>query len=595
MVNNIYTIFDLTSIIIYDMPNKKNIVYISNNSLGYNIHLNIKCKLISENNWNLKYKININNLLINANQRIYNTNLNIKSLINIIFTDKKKEIKTINNNIIFFKLINNKKLATYFDNNCLCSNNKNCYLVQNYNELILNLPNELNNLSYGIYPTNEVYNISRLVYNRLINYFPQVIFYPENYIDVSYLIKNIFKYNCKFTIRCGGHAYEPSSVSNGIIIDVSKLNNIDYNYDNNTIICQSGVKLGKLVDFMNENKIITPTGHNVCVGISGLSLAGGKGRLSRKYGLTCDNIISCKMINYKGDLININENENSDLLYGIRGAGTNNFGLILELNIKGYNDIFFKEYNITWDWNSIKCLEILTFYIDVINNNNDINITYDFLMITDKYSSNSSRFSVTITKYFDNNNIDNNFNEYKKFDILNPSDINYNEGFYSQNLSWVDYGNGRIPPFSKIKSTMLYKNLNKKYLNILVNSINEIIIDQNNNSIYQLNITELGGKVSINKNINSCYFSRDATSILSYFIQWDDNDKSDKNKTFINEIWNNFSKYSSYLCFPNLIDYDLQNYMYSYYGTLKNQNKLITLKKKYDPNNIFNWKQSIPI
>ena len=111
--------------------------------------------------------------------------------------------------------------------NCICANSNtntcNCYLVQNFQTQLDAIPEGLKNLYYGIYPNSSNYNDLRLNYNKLLNYFPMAIFYPTTENEISYLIKQFFSNKLKFAIRCGGHAYWQSSLSNNYILDVSKL------------------------------------------------------------------------------------------------------------------------------------------------------------------------------------------------------------------------------------------------------------------------------------------------------------------------------------------------------------------------------------
>ena len=172
-----------------------------------------------------------------------------------------------------------------------------CYTNQNENLLLNQIPKCLKNLSYGVYPNNKNYNDKRFIYNKLFNYYPLAIFYPNNENDVSYLIKQFIKYDVKFTIRCGGHAYEPASLSESYIIDVSKITRIDVNRKEKYVCVGSGVKLGNLINELKQYKLITPTGESSCVGLSGLVLAGGKGFLSRVIGMASDSIISLKIVN----------------------------------------------------------------------------------------------------------------------------------------------------------------------------------------------------------------------------------------------------------------------------------------------------------
>lgn len=77
-----------------------------------------------------------------------------------------------------------------------------------------------------------------------------------------------------------------------------------------------------------------PAGTCPTVGISGLSAAGGFGRLSRLYGLTCDNILELKVVTAAGDVVTASQSENADLLWACKGGGGGNFGAVVELTAK---------------------------------------------------------------------------------------------------------------------------------------------------------------------------------------------------------------------------------------------------------------------
>lgn len=456
-----------------------------------------------------------------------------------------------------------------------------CAFIQNYQLLMNEIPLPLKNLDCAIYPINEtIYNDVRLVYNKLLNYFPHAIFYPDSYKLISYLVKHFVNYNLSFAIRCGGHAYEPASLSNGYILDVKKLSSyVIISKDRKTAKISSGFLSGHLVKILSEYSLITPTGSHGCVGMSGLSLAGGKGLLSRLYGLTCENIVSLKMINYKGDLINANKNENADLLWACKGAGAGNFGIITEIELNVYEDIYCELETFTWNWNSSLAKELLQMYqLFAINLPNTIGSTFAFIY-------NNSTASIII-KFYKFNHV------FLKTDIfkncMNPSYENYC-GFYSKLTPyWLINGCGFDPPFSKIKSSMIFKPIiTMEAIDLLIQSIN-INLKKKLKLNYQLNIDQLGCQVEKG---NSAYFPKKAIFVVSYFMQWTNPDLTEYSQNFLKNIYHSMLPYTSIYCFPNLIDYDIKNYMEKYYGTHKN--RLREIKKKYDPENIFKYRQSI--
>ena len=140
-----------------------------------------------------------------------------------------------------------------------------------------------------------------------------------------------------------------------------------------------------------------------------------------------------------------------------------------------------------------------------------------------------------------------------------------------------------------MKSTMIYTKIDDKCIDIIIYSINKLL-EKKYNLTYQYNFTQLGGEV---KNGNSCYYPKKYLLALTTLMTWSSQDLTPFSLSFINKIYKNITPYTSKYLFPNMVDYDIKNYMTAYYG--KNKKKLINIKTIYDPYNVFNWKQSIPI
>lgn len=484
----------------------------------------------------------------------------------------------------------NKLIQNIFSNNSNTDNSNDCILVQNYQILDNNTPDALKNLSYGIYPENPNYNNFRLNYNRIQNYNPCAIFYPSCSKQLGFLISNMVKYNLNFSLRCGSRAYEPASLSSGFVIDVSKFDKIKIDKKNMCVKVGSGVKLGNLINELASKKLIMTTGDSSCVGVSGLALAGGKGYLSRLYGMACDNIIGCKLIDAKGKQIICNEKNNSDLLWALKGSGHGSYGAITEFKFKIYNDIFCQIATLKWEWNSSNIFELINFYQQwIITKPN--NITTNLNMT---YSTSSSTFYIKFFKFSNHKKSKKyleNFNEIDWFKNYSSPSITYSQGFYTELLDeLVNTNTGNSYPFSKIKSTMVFDIIEETGIELLINSIDSLILS-NLPFQYQINFSELSGAVE--NNYSSCYFPKSARFVITILNLWENQELEEIGKSIPNELYNQLKNYTSPYCLPNMIDYDLEDYLTSYYGT--NQTKLIEIKNKYDPDNIFKWKQSIPI
>lgn len=464
---------------------------------------------------------------------------------------------------------------------------KACNLVQNYQILEDNTPDSLKNLSYGIYPKNINYNNLRLNYNRLQNYNPSAIFYPQCSKKLSYLITNMVKSNLNFSLRCGGRAYEPASLSSGFVIDVSKFKKIKIDKKNMCVMVGSGVKLGDLIYKLASERLIMTTGDSSCVGISGLALAGGKGYLTKLYGMACDNIIGCKMINWKGEKIIANDEINQNLLWALKGSGHGSYGAITELKFNIYNDVYCKIITMEWDWNMDTVFLVINFYQQWIIDKPD-NITTDLNMT---YSTSGSTFYIKFFKFYKSKKCSDQFNEIDEFKNLSEPTITYSKGYYTQLLDiLVNKNTGNSYPFAKIKSTMVFDIVQEPGIKLMINAV-ENLITLNKQFQFQINFTELGGAVKNNQ--SSCYFPKSARYVITILNLWNLQELNILGKSIPNELYDELKNYTSEYCLPNMIDYDLQDYLTSYYGT--NQDKLIEIKNKYDSKNIFNWKQSIPL
>lgn len=467
--------------------------------------------------------------------------------------------------------------------NCKSTNN-NCYLIQNFQMQIDSIPYSLQNLDYGVYPNDTTYNDDRLNYNKLQNIFPLVLFYPKNETDISYLINEFFSNNLNFAIRCGGHAYEPASLSNKYVVDISRLEKkIIINEDKSTVTLSAGLLLGHVIEELSNYSLITPTGTSPCVGLSGLALAGGRGILTRMYGLTSQNIVSIKMINYKGELINVDSVNNPDLFWAVRGAGCGNFGVITEIELKVYNDIFMYSETLQWEWNPKMAFVILKLYQQQIIKYPK-NITANLVM---GYNNLYAYINITFISFNENLLYVNEL--FKK--IGSPAITQYS-GYYSQCISnWGDLETGNNGCFSKIKSSMIFKQIIDKGINKLINSI-ELMLKLKLSVNFSMNFSQLGGEVS-NLKDKGCFAFKNAIMVLSYFSEWNDSNLTNQIMDYMNKIYKNNEPFLSIYCFPNFIDYDIVYYMEKYYGIYKRL--LINIKKTYDPQNVFKYRQSIPV
>jgi FAD/FMN-containing dehydrogenase len=174
------------------------------------------------------------------------------------------------------------------------------------------------------------YDDVRAIWNAMIDRRPAVIVQCANAADVKHALTFAKENGLEISIRGAGHNIAGSSlIDEGLVIDFSKMTAVRVDPDKKRAYAEPGATLGDFDKATQEHGLATPLGINSTTGVAGLTLGGGIGWLTRKYGMTVDNLISVNVITADGKELRANENENPDLFWAIRGGG-GNFGIVTE-------------------------------------------------------------------------------------------------------------------------------------------------------------------------------------------------------------------------------------------------------------------------
>ena len=132
------------------------------------------------------------------------------------------------------------------------------------------------------------------------------------------------------SVKCGGHSLPGKSTSDGgMMIDLSKMHSVDVDPDAMTLRADGGSLLGHIDGAATAHEMMTTTGIVSHTGAGGFTLGGGIGRTDRKMGLAIDNLLAATIVTASGDIVRASEDENADLFWGLRGGG-GNFGIATE-------------------------------------------------------------------------------------------------------------------------------------------------------------------------------------------------------------------------------------------------------------------------
>jgi len=165
------------------------------------------------------------------------------------------------------------------------------------------------------------------VWNGLADRRPALIVRPAHTDDVISAVRHARKEDLLVAVRCGGHSIPGlSTCDDGIVIDLSRMRGVDVDPERRTARAPGGALLAELDDQAQSFGLVCPVGVVSHTGVAGLTLGGGMGRLQRKHGLTIDNLLEVELVTADGRLVRASEDENPELFWGLRGAGAN-FGI----------------------------------------------------------------------------------------------------------------------------------------------------------------------------------------------------------------------------------------------------------------------------
>ena len=185
-------------------------------------------------------------------------------------------------------------------------------------------------------PENAAYEEARQLWNGMIDKRPAYIARCLNVGDVMASVNFARINNLQISVRGGGHNVAGlASVDGGLMIDLSLMKGIDLDPQQGTVWTDGGVTIGELDAATQEHGLAVPLGVVTATGIAGLTLGGGFGWMRNKYGLSCDNLLAAEVVTADGNVVIASQEENPDLLWGLRGGG-GNFGIVTRFKFKAH-------------------------------------------------------------------------------------------------------------------------------------------------------------------------------------------------------------------------------------------------------------------
>jgi len=183
-------------------------------------------------------------------------------------------------------------------------------------------------------PADNGYKKARVIWNGMFDRTPGLIARCTDVSDVQSAVRAASQTGILTAVRCGGHSLAGfSTCDGGLVIDLSRMRQVNIDPDARRARFAGGCLLGSVDTATQKVGLVFPSGVVSHTGAAGLILGGGTGWLTRRFGLSCDNVEGFTLVTADSSIVQANAKENPDLFWALRGGG-GNFGVVTEFEVK---------------------------------------------------------------------------------------------------------------------------------------------------------------------------------------------------------------------------------------------------------------------
>jgi len=426
-------------------------------------------------------------------------------------------------------------------------------------------------------PGNAGYDHARAVWNGMIDKHPAIIARCEGAADVANALTFARERDLLVAVRGGGHSISGKAVcEGGLMIDMSNMNTVRINQSARSALADGGCLEGHIDREAAHVGLATTAGIVSHTGAAGLTLGGGFGRLCRRFGMACDNLIGADIVTVDGKFRHVSDEENPDLMWALRGGGSN-FGVVtaLEYHLYPMNSTVLAG-DIVYAWKDGR--DVLSFYAEHgADMPDELNLNVILASLPDAGP-------VVIVEAVWSGNL-------TKGDAAIASLRKVGRPI-SDNIVPVHY-----PTFqtkddnSNRHGVRVY--MKSGFVNSFTPALVEEVLDVYRPSpIYTIYFMQSGGVVNRVSPDGTAFPYRSAHSNMMLWNQWSDVETIDERKVRISEVKSDWSRLEKYThgYYVNLND-ENEKRTHANYGT--NYDRLVKVKNIYDPGNLMRLNANI--
>jgi hypothetical protein len=443
----------------------------------------------------------------------------------------------------------------------------------------------------AVFPGDPGYDQARMNYNLRFDVHPRAIVFCRRRRDVSNAIRWARQEELPIAVRSGRHSYEAFSLSKGIVIDVSEMDEIRVDEENRLAVVGAGATLLPIYEALWKKRHTLPAGSCPTVGIAGLTLGGGFGVLSRLMGLTCDNLLRVTMVDARGRTITATDAHNADLLWACRGGGGGSFGIVTSFTFRIHPIGDVASYRMDWAWERMEpVLEAWQPWAPIV----DDRLT-SILKLNARSTGRISSVGLFVGGKDDLLAVLEPFRATIPPRELTIDEVPYIEavrrfaGLDARRPRWQTHWHAELATRFKNSSHYAYEPIGPAGIATLRRYLARA---PSEDAIAQLDA--YGGAVNRVPHEATAFPHRAGTQYnIQYQTYWRHDAEARKNIRWIDNFRSAMRPHVAHAAYFGYADRAIEGWQHAYWGL--NFDRLMAIKTKYDPEDVFNHGQSIPV
>jgi FAD/FMN-containing dehydrogenase len=425
---------------------------------------------------------------------------------------------------------------------------------------------------------------------------PQAVVRCRSQEDVVEAIRYAQQHRIAVATRSGGHCFGGRSSTEGLLVDVTTMRSVDVSGGGVTV--GGGARLGDVYDALLDRGLTIPGGSCPSVGVAGLALGGGLGIIGRRYGLTSDHLLGAQVVLADGRIVECDRDHEEDLFWALRGGGAGNFGVVTFLTFRTIPAPDATNFHLTWPFSEARSLiDAWQTWAPVAPDGLAASLVIEASAQVEEPPS-VELFGVMLGTESDTEELVEQLVNRAGPDPATT--FREHMSFRETIRHWgaratrdpIERPGQELRGYRCIKSEFFRRSISAE---VIARLLETFLAGRVAGQSRELDFSPWGGGYGRMSPEATAFFHRDDRYWLKHAGEVDPGAPGAEKKAahdWVTRSWSVVHPFGTGRVFPNFPDPDLEDWARAYFG--RNLDRLVRVKARYDPENLFLFHQSLP-